>query len=232
MVRGALFLLSLALLGGCEGDAPKPIETPRDPIVAQALGDPLMTDPDLSSRNEAAAAISIRVDGPLPVLAVTAEDLAAARAEAARMVGGEENLASIPPARGAVAPLAPGHEASDHLALLADKTACRAKLTDSAIWAARLPAALPVYPRGATQAATGGDGDDCRVAAVVFTTPVPSDEVVEFYWQLARAAGLAPIHLKAGETAVLQGEGKGAAFDLRATATGRVTTVELATVTG
>jgi len=232
MVRAVPLALSLLVISSCQDEPAPPTEKPRDPVVAQALGDPLMTDPDLSSRNEGAAAITIRMDGPLPVLPVRPEDLAAARAEAAKLVGGDESLTPVPQARGAVAPLAPGHQPSDHLALLADKTACRAELSESAIWAARLPTALPVYPRGATLAATGGEGSGCRVVAVAFTTPVPRDEVLRFYWARARTAGLAPVHLRARDAAVLQGQGKGTAFDLRVFAKGGVTTIELATVTG
>lgn len=232
VVRASPALLTALLLVGCGDEPPAQSEAPRDPAVVQALDDPLMTDPDLSSRNEGAAAITVRTDGPLPILPVTAEDIAAARADAARMVGGEDKLAPVPPAVGQVPPLAPNASPSDHLAVLAGKTACKAKLSDSAIWAARLPAALPVYPRGATLAATGGDGRGCRVAAVRFSTPVPPAEVLAFYWQRAVAAGMAPVHLRVGERAVLQGQRTGEAFDLRVTAEGGLTTVDLATVTG
>ena len=233
MLRSVLptILLTLAITA-CRADPPPPRDAPRDPAVAQALDDPLMTDPDLSSRNEGAAAITIRTDGGLPVIPVSADEIAAARAEAARMIGDAARLPAVPRATGYLPPLAPRHGPADHLQVLADKTACRAALTDSTIWAARLPGALPVYPRGAVLAATGGEGKGCRVAAVTFTTPVPLEEVLAFYWQRATAAGLGPMHRAVRGGSALQGQGNGTAFDLRASRTGEQTTVELATVTG
>ena len=225
-----LIALPFLAIGSCSDE---PVAVPpreRDPLIAQALDDSLMTDPDLSSRNEGAAAISVKTDGGLPIIEASQDDIAAARSEAATLTGGKAPPA--PPPAGTVAPLPSNHTPADHLAVLADRTSCRAKLVASSIWAARLPPALPVYPRGATQGATGGDGRSCRVAAVVFTTPVPADEVVAFYWQRASAAGLAPAHLTAGGWSVLQGIQEGQAFDLRAARTGNITTVELATVVG
>jgi len=232
MVRVAT-LLALALVpAACSGDDQRVVEKPRDPAVVQALNDPLMTDPDLSSRNEGAAALTVRTDGALPLLEARAEAVAAARAEAAALLGGEEKFASVPRPTGTTATLAADHSPGDHLALLADKTTCKAALRDSTIWAARLPAATPVYPRGATLAATGGEGKGCRVAAVVFSSPIPAEEIVAFYWHRARTAGLAPVVLTAGDSTVIQGRGKGMAFDLRAREADGQTIAELATVTG
>ncbi len=231
MLRVAPLLL-LASLAACSEDPAPPAAPPRDPLIEQALNDPLMTDPDLSANNEAAAALTVRVDGPLPVLPATPEEVAAARAEAALLVGGADKLRAPPAASGKVAPLREPHDPSDHLAMLRDKTGCRATLSNSAIWAARLPAAMPVYPRGATQAATGGEGSGCRVMAVVFTTPVPQADVLAFYWHQAKEARLAPRRLQAGGEDVLQGQGAGTAFDLRTRTAGDQTVVELAVVSG
>jgi hypothetical protein len=56
-------------------------------------------------------------------------------------------------------------------------------------WAARLPAAFPVYPRGAVQEAAGTDASGCSLRVVNFVTPVPLGEVMDFYYSRARAAG-------------------------------------------
>jgi hypothetical protein len=219
------------ITASCSEEAGPPPDQRGDPAVAQALDDPLMTDPDLSARNEGASAITVQTDGALPVLPASPEAIAEARAEAAALVGGER-LSPLPAPTAKVPALPDGHKPADHLAVLRGKTACRAKLADSAIWAARLPAALPIYPHGATQAATGGAGMGCRVIAVAFTTPIRPSEVLAFYWHRARMGRLAPVHASAGVTQVLQGEGEGTAFDLRVRQDGEETLVELATATG
>lgn len=232
MIRFLLAMITTAALAACsDAKAPQP-ETPRDPAVLQALNDPLMVDPDLSSRNEGAAALTVEVDGALPIVPLAEDAVAKARAEAAMIAGGEGKLLPPPAASGQAPALAAGHAPSDHLALLRGRTACRAKLSQSAIWAARLPAALPIYPRGATLAATGGDGAGCRVAAVRFQTAVPPADVLAFYWQRAMAAGLEPRHLMSGKAAVITGAKRGLAFDVRTTPSGAGAVVELATVTG
>ena len=56
-------------------------------------------------------------------------------------------------------------------------------------WAAKLPAAFPVYPRGNTQEAAGTDEGQCALRVVSFLTPVALEEVLAFYYTRARAAG-------------------------------------------
>ena len=59
MVRVAGCLIVVALAAACSREEPATPPEQRNPVVAQALDDPLMTDPDLSSRNEGAAAITV-----------------------------------------------------------------------------------------------------------------------------------------------------------------------------
>ena len=77
------------LLAACSGgeDAADP-NAQRDPVAAAALDDPLMTDPDLTGQNRGNAAL----DGGLPDGAMSAfkrspEEVAAARADAERLLG-------------------------------------------------------------------------------------------------------------------------------------------------
>lgn len=81
----------MLLLGACGDAAPPPSPEGRDPAIVRALNDPLMTDPDLSSRNEGAAAITVTTDSGLPVMPDRPEELAAARAEAALLAGGHDS---------------------------------------------------------------------------------------------------------------------------------------------
>lgn len=227
MTRRTALAASLTLLAACGGDtAPGPAPS-RDPQVAQALDDPLMTDPDLSSRNEGAAALTVDSDGSLPLLPATPEAVAAARAEAAALIGRATGRALPKPDSGPAEPIANGTPEA-HLKALPFGAGCATGLAVSAIWAARLPSALPVYPRGATVAAAGSDGPGCKARVVTFTSPVPLDEVIAFYW--ARAARLGPSYRLNGAEHVLTGAARELAFDLRATTQDGETIVRLATL--
>lgn len=229
MVR-ALPPLALALaLAACSEAAPPAPERARDPQVAQALDDPLMTDPDLSARNEAAAALTVESDFSLPVLPATPEAIARVKAEAAVMAGGTDKLPEVAAASGIEPPIAPGAGPAAHLAALPGPH-CDAAISRSAIWAARMPAALPIYPRGGTIAAAGGDAPGCKLRHVEFATPVPLADVLAFYANRARAAKIAVSHLSGGEDAVLTGGSRSLAFDLRARTEGDMTVVRLATI--
>ena len=52
-----------------------------------------------------------------------------------------------------------------------------------------MPAPFPVYPRAAAQEAAGTDAAGCSLRVVNFVTPVPMDEVMDFYFTRARGAG-------------------------------------------
>ena len=74
-----------------------------------------------------------------------------------------------------------------------------------------MPAAFPVYPRGAVQEAAGTDKDGCKLRVVNYVTPVGIDDVVSFYFTRARMAGFDAAHRKDGQDNVLSGtKGKGA----------------------
>ena len=220
------FMLSMT---GCKSETPASPPAPRDPQVEQAINDPLMTDPDLSAGNEGAAALTVEIDMGMPVLPVTPETIAAAKAEAGRLVGGEDKLLAPPRPGGPAQPLQDGTFES-HLAVLPGAAGCNSALQRSAIWAARLPAALPVYPRGATTSAAGNDQGDCKARVVGFTTPVPLNDVLAFYWTRARLARLSPRRLATADGQVIVGQRAGLAFDLRASEANGFTTVRLATL--
>lgn len=230
MPRAHVALLSAVVLAGCERAAPPAEPPPRDPAVVQALNDPLMVDPDLSQRNEAAAALTVSTDTRLPVLSATPEAIAAARDEAAKAVGGADRLVQPPPAAGQVAGLPSSWSARAHLRALGAEAPCLAALEGGMAWAARMPLALPIYPRGAALGAAGIEKPGCRARAVRFATAVPVAEVVAFYWVRARGARLAPHHLAAPGRAVLRGGNGDLAFDVRIGGEGGETVVELATL--
>ena len=57
--RACLIVLPLLVITACSDEEPAAPPEQRDPAIARALDDPLMTDPDFSSRNEAASAITV-----------------------------------------------------------------------------------------------------------------------------------------------------------------------------
>ena len=73
------------------------------------------------------------------------------------------------------------------------------------VWAARLPAALPVYPRGHAIVAAGSDDPGCKVRAVRFVTPVSVGDAVDFYYARVSAGKLPVQRRKEGDDAVVAG---------------------------
>ena len=101
-----LALGAALLLAGCgskKADDADPSES--DPALTGALGDQIMVDPDLARQNPHNAALT--GGGPasaaIPPEDTSAEAIAAARAEAARLAGGTLQHAS-PPQSGSGAP--------------------------------------------------------------------------------------------------------------------------------
>jgi hypothetical protein len=183
----------------------------RDPAIAGALGDPLMTDPDLASQNRGNSAL--QGGGPpsaeLPPDKSSPEEAEAARAAALTLAGGK--LAGLPaPAAvlersrlaGKLTPVAIA------AALPELSKGCAETLQYGFIWAARLPAALPVYPRGHARQAAGSDAPGCRLRVVSYVTPVAVDDVLAFHATTAGKAGLVLTARQEGGDAVLSGEGR------------------------
>ncbi|MFM5948786.1 MAG: hypothetical protein ACKOPM_06090 [Novosphingobium sp.] len=216
-VRLLRFALALPLafsLGACGGEEKADPRAERDGAVANALDDPIMADPDLASQNRGDAALS--GGGPatadIPPDKRTPEEAEKARLAARSFFGGR----SIDPA-----PLPDDTLPESKLAKAATLQAiaeavklggaqCPAKLSYSFGWAARLPAELPVYPRGHARVAAGSDDPGCKLRVVRFVTPVTPTDVVDFYQAAAAKVGLAPQRRKEGGDEVVSG-GKGAA---------------------
>ena len=85
------------------------------------------------------------------------------------------------------------------------------KVEYTSAWAAKLPAAFPVYPRGNTQEAAGTDEGACALRVVSFVTPVALDEVLAFYNTRAKSAGYSVEHVTSAGDNILSGtKGKAA----------------------
>ncbi len=181
------------LLAGCGTEQPARFEPERDPALTAALAEPLMIDPDLVGQNRANSAAAMPShDGSLPTIDRNPEAIAAARAEASRLVGGSGEMRRAPAARvveGALPADAALTAAARAAASPNADAECAARAEYTMQWAARMPAPFPVYPRGAVQEAAGTDAAGCALRVVNFVTPVPLDEVMDFYFTRAGAAG-------------------------------------------
>lgn len=220
--------LSALLLAGCGGASGDPQKPEDDAAVGGALNDPIMVDPALDNQDQARAGLAGggAATAEIPPEPRSPEVIAAAIAEATRLAGGEirsapaPKIASAPPVAVTAGQLA---------ARVSGRGRCAAQIDYSAVWAARLPDALTVYPRGHVQEAAGADTDGCALRVVHFVTPVSVTDVIDFYHTRLRSVGYSADHRAEGDHAVLRG-GKGGAtyrLDVRKGADG-LTEVDLA----
>ncbi len=206
-LSASLIVLALAACG----DAPAEKQTAeRDPAVTGALSEQIMVDPDLAQINQGGAALT--GGGPpsatVPTELRSPQAIAAAREEAAKLVGGK--FQAVPAVSAQAKSDAPLSLAD--LAGADSGNACAGKVDYTAAWAAKMPAALPIYPRGHTREAAGTDRDGCKLRVVNFVTPVSVDDVLAFYTTKARGAGFDVEHRMEGTDHVLGGSKGGAAY--------------------
>lgn len=205
-----LAFASLLMLSACgDGDRATPDEADADPGLTGALGDEMMVDPDLAGQNQAGGGGAIGSgDGALPPENNSPKEIAAAKSTALKLVGGQGKLKTAPAPR----LVAEGGQAGPALTAAAQAAAlgkgginCAEKAEYTMAWAAKLPKVFPVYPRGNTQEAAGTDADGCSLRVVNYTTPVTIDDVVNFYYSRASAAGYSTDHIRQGGDELLGG---------------------------
>lgn len=207
-----LGLAGALLLGGCGSHDKAPADGETDPAMSGALGDQIMVDPDMTGQQGAALAPN---DGQinLPPEDRSPEAIADARKKAVEMAGGALRPAPSPGEGGANALTESAATAAQ--VAQGSKVAgadCSAKVQYSNTWAAKLPAGIPVYPRGAVQEAAGTDSDGCALRVVNFATPVPPEEVIGFYYTMAGKAGYGAEYRIDGTDHVLGGRKGGKAY--------------------
>lgn len=207
--------LPLALLAGCSNEPDgETVDGASDPASEQALNADLMTDPDMAGNNEGDAALSGSGDGSVPAVNTSPEAIAAARSRAAELVGGSNALRPAPAPRdlGAQATTTPAMQKAAQAAVSPGGGNCAERVEYSTAWAAKLPGAFPVYPRGNTQEAAGTDEGACALRVVSFRSPVPLDDVLAFYHTRALANGYSAEHVKAAGDNILSGTQGDAAY--------------------
>lgn len=208
----ALGLAGALVLAGCNSEKKKPEGAETDPAMSGALGDQIMVDPNMAGQEGAALAAN-GGQIALPPEDRSPEAIAAAKADAAAAVGGKLSAAPAPQKGGAAALT----EAAATAAQVAEasktaRTDCAAKVEYSNTWAARLPAEIPLYPRGAVQEAAGTDSDGCALRVVNYATPVAPGDVMSFYYTMAGRAGYGADYRLDGNDHVIGGRKGGKAF--------------------
>lgn len=180
-----------------------------DPVMARALYDPLMSDPDLARRSEANAAIAYADHRALPTLPASPNERQRARdaIRDALLTGG-----AIPPLSPVIAgsggrALGGAATIADMLAALNAPEACRAAANPGFDWAAKLASPALIAPLGMVEEAAGSDAAACRLRAVRYLTPAPLEDALIYHDILAQRAGLS-IERRDTPEAALAGTGK------------------------
>lgn len=211
--RLCLIALPAALaLAACGGGAPQPQAMSvddelaaglngNDPLLAAAVQDPIMSDPQLSTRSNVD---SIRPPAqpyaaPLPAVDV------AAMPEAK-----DGTLSAAPAASGPCRLCAVARDTLTLGALAARQSvpqirACATSLGYAAGWAGRLPADLPLYGGARVIEAAGSDAPGCSLRAVSYATTQPVAHMIDWYATQGTRAGFALAHQADGDDHVLSG---------------------------
>lgn len=196
VMRRALVPLLVLLIAACADEAPAPDDDAAliatDPVIARALHDPLMSDPDLAMRNGANALLGFNDSGALPVLAATPESARDAREQARLALLVDGPFPALPPPqttpRGK--PLGPMASGVDLVTALGAPAACVKRLKEDFAFAADLPPVAAILPQGMVVQAGGADVAPCRLRIIRYQTPAAIETVLQFHYTLAVRADL------------------------------------------
>ncbi|AUX69440.1 hypothetical protein CHX26_07990 [Porphyrobacter sp. HT-58-2] len=178
----------------------------RDPVIARALHDPLMSDPDLASRNEANAVLGFVDSDALPVFKATSREAQAAR-DALRLELLEGGTIPPLPQVQAGSGKAPGPMtgAAQLLAMVGAPARCAAGLTEDFALAASLPPPAAIPPLAMVMQAGGSDAQDCRIRIIRYASAAPRADVLEYHHARAVRAGLEAV--RPGDSITARGTG-------------------------
>ncbi len=187
-------MIGTAALGACN-DQSQSVDVPLtgDPVVARALNDPLMIDPDLAHRNEANAVLSIGFDHALPPFEASENGARLAREQARLILLDRGRLQDLPDLLSAATGRTLAEARGDAKAM-ADafdiSRECVGRLSEGYEWAARMPAISEIMPHGQVRQAAGVDNGDCDVRVVSYLTPASAEDTLEWHYNLAQQANL------------------------------------------
>lgn len=184
----------------------------QDPVIARALHDPLMSDPDLASRNEANAAIGWADSHALPVLSATRQSAIAARSALRLDLLKQGPIPPLPRAKeGAQGRrLGPMASAAELLAAVNAPATCTARLKEDFALAASLPPLASLPPQGMVMQAGGSDAKGCGLRIIRYASHAAPEDVLQYHYARAVRAGLAVSRYTAPEDSIAA-SGKGRA---------------------
>ncbi|MBV7259567.1 hypothetical protein [Erythrobacter crassostreae] len=180
-----------------------------DPLMARALNDPLMVDPDLAYRNEANAALTVRYDHALPPLVAT-DELANQAREAARvelLADGQIPPLPFPSSEGGAGDLSNLTTADAIFNAVGGPQECASALEAGLNWSVDMPGPSSIMPHGMVQQAAGVASGNCNARIVRYVTPVDIDDALGYHFARADRARLRPAIYEAPEKSVV-GDGR------------------------
>lgn len=180
-----------------------------DPALTAALRDQIMVDPALVQQANDDA---VRPPTQPESGAAAPEGIAAAAMPAATA---DPSLRSAPAAAKDCPQCVQARQALT-IGAMAQKQGgrpgqCAARVSYSAGWANRLPASLPLYRDARVAEAAGTDGNGCALRIVSFASATPMQQLIDFYYTKAAAAGFDAGHQSDGNDHVLGGKNRGGA---------------------
>lgn len=218
MRRASLPLLCLPLLcliaAGCSASPDEAAHDAaliaRDPLIARALHDPLMSDPDLASRNEANAVLGMADSAALPVFAATPAEAAEGREALRRELLDGGPIPDLPlPRKGQGGKtLGPMTGPEDLVAAVGAPATCGTALREDFAIAADLPAPAAIPDLAMVVQAGGSGRAPCKLTIVRYTAAAPPRDVLHYHYARAVRAGMTAVrHAEAGERIAAKGRG-------------------------
>lgn len=195
MIRASMMatIAAALMLAGCSDKASEPSEldkidaklggkTGSDPALSVALEEPIMVDPNLTSQanEDSIKPPAEPFQAPVPL---------------------DPNA---PAAAGSATTL--GSFAEQQARLSKDQfNGCVLDVQYSMDFANRLPADLPIHPRGRLVEAAGSDAPGCRLRAVTYSAAIPPQAIVDYFQTTAKRAGYGATQAREGSETLVSG---------------------------
>lgn len=188
-------VLALALSACSGGKEKSQTGNDIDPAVSNALEDQIMVDPNLVGQaNRFGRTGATGSQSSIP----------AAGTGGPAASTGKLMKAPAPQPGAASGSITLGQRAQEQ-AGRGKAVACDKNFQFSAAWAARLPAAFPLYPDAQVTEAAGNNEEPCRMRLVSFASKAPMQTLIDFYYTQAVRNGFNAEHRLAEGEHILAG---------------------------